>query len=395
MDLDAFDSVDLSAIEFNDGSDPAPAAPDLESPGADAVETAADEDTEAVVSAEETEEQPPADTKKPEVAGGGQKPAPKQLTFRVDGKDVPLVETAEIDWKVDGKPEKIKVRDLLDNWSGKTSYDRKFQELSQNKRAVADEVTTLQRTKERHTTLINDMHKAAGEGRVFDAVSNMLEMTGLDKKIDAKSYVKQLRDAMVAQSKAFAEMSPDQRQLAESKEEIEFLKARQGRDSQARAREQADQAFSQRVSKAMETSKSNIEEFVETRKFLIERFTADKRDLNLITPEFIGEQVISVRQFDTAHQALADVGLDVEKNQPLETQAVALLKANPTWTKKDLVEIFQKALNEKRSKQVSKTLAKSPTATAAKGAAKSRMIKPMAPDADPSREKFSANDLEW
>ncbi len=69
-----------------------------------------------------------------------------------------------------------------------------------------------------------------------------------------------------------------------------------------------------------------------------------------------------------------------------------LMRANPTWTKEDIKEIFQKAVSVKRSNAVSSKLAKSPVSTVAKAATKGRAV----PKSDPADfTKFTADDLSW
>jgi hypothetical protein len=320
------------------------------------------------------------------------KPAAKQLTFTADGKPVALVENAEIDWKVDGKLEKVKVKDLLDNWSGKVSYDRKFNELSQQRKGFQEEAAGFQRDRERHKALISDMHAAVRENRVFDAVANMLEMTGLDKQVNAKEYIGQLRNALAEQAKALSTMTPEQRQLHESKEEQAYQKSKYDQLVQQREREQAERTFHARVTKEIERAKSTTEEFVKTRDWLVDRFKANKEDLSKLTPEYIADHLIDVRDYSIAQKAMDSVDPELSKNEALWEQTVLLMRANPTWTQEDVKQIFQKAVGEKRAKAVSKKLSKAPVATVAKAATKSKAARKV----DASDENtFTADDLSW
>lgn len=396
LGLDAFDA-DLSGVET-------PGLPNAEAPPAEdgpVVETQGDEEP-----AEAQEEQPGEEAEESEqdkaaalVAaavkakeGAAAKPVEKQLKFKTASGLVDMPEGAEVDWKVDGKVEKVKVRDLLDNYAGKVSYDKKFQELASQRKGFQEESAGFQRDKERHKTLINDMHKATSEGRVFDAVASMLEMTGLDKKVDPRKYVSELRESLVKHAQALAGMTPDQRRIAEMQEEQDHQSSKYTRLSQQREQEQAEKAYHERVTKAIDSVKSSTEEFVQTRDFMVDFYKREGKDPSTITPEAIADQIRDVRDYGVVKRAMESVDPELTKNQQLWKTTVDLMRANPAWTEEDVKGIFQKAVGAKRSKAISAKVAKQPVATAAKAAVKGKAAK--APDPE-DFSSFSEADLNW
>ncbi len=386
--VDAFDAdlsdVDMPGLDAPE-ADPAPEAPAAVEAAAPVVEgdppAPSDQAKAAAVQAVVAQTTPKAPAT-----------AAKPLTFTVDGKPVALNDTAETEWKVDGKSEKVKLKDLLDNYAGKVAYDKRFQELSEQKKGFHTESSRFQQDRERHKALITDMHKATSEGRVFDAVANMLEMTGLDKKMNVDQYVSELRNALIKQADEFRGLSPEQRQLRELREKQEHLQSKHDRFTQARSAEQAQLAFHTRVDKAIESVKSNPEEFVNTRNFLVGQYQERKWDPRTITPERVAEQIRDVRDYKTVKEAMEAVDPTLTKNESLWEQTVHLMRANPTWTSEDIKEIFQKAIGAKRSSAVSAKLAKSPTSTVAKAATKGKAAAKSDPD---DYSKFTADDLSW
>lgn len=391
--LDAFDA-DLSDVDTPD-------LPDAEAPPAEDAPVVADDTLQATGETEtaiKEEEQPAEDEAAAVVAAAlkakeaGAKPAEKVLKFKTSSGVLDVTEAAEVDWKVDGKVEKVKVRDLLDNYAGKVSYDRKFQELATQRKGFQDESAEFERGRERHKALINDMHKAAGEGRVFDAVANMLEMTGLDKKIDARKYVSELRESLVKHAQALAGMSPEQKRIAELQEEQEHQTTKFNRLSQQREAEQAEKAYRERVTKVIESVKSSPEEFVQTRDFMVNFYKSEGKDPSTITPEAIAEQIRDVRDYGLVKRAMESVDPELVKNQQLWKWAVDTLRANPSWTEDTVKGVFQKAVGAKRGKAISAKVAKQPVATTAKAAVKGKAVK----QADPEDfSSFSEADLTW
>lgn len=396
--LDAFDA-DLSDVDTPDLPDAeAPPADDKPAPIDDTIQAAEDE-TSDEQPGDEDEAAGAKDKAAAVVAaaakakdGEAAKTAEKVIKFKTSNGLLDVTETAEVDWKVDGKVEKVKVRDLLDNYAGKVSYDRKFQELATQRKGFQEEASKFEGSRERHKALINDMHKATSEGRVFDAVANMLEMTGLDKKIDPRKYVSELRESLVKHAQALAGMSPEQKRIIELQEEQDHQSAKYNRLSQQRDQEHAEKVYHERVTKAIESVKSSPEEFVQTRDFMVDFYKREGKDTAEITPEVIAQQIRDVRDYGTVQRAMQSVDPELTKNQHLWKTTVDLLRANPTWTEEDVKGIFQKAVGAKRSKAISAKVAKQPVATAAKAAVKSKVVKQADPD---DYSTFSEADMNW
>lgn len=92
---------------------------------------------------------------------------------------------------------------------------------------------------------------------------------------------------------------------------------------------------------------------------------------------------------------MEEIDPELVKNTSLWDQVVILKRANPAWSHDDLVEIFQNAVDTKRSRTVSKKIAQAPVATAAKGAVKGKQ-KPQTASSDPrDYTSFNEDDLRW
>lgn len=360
---------------------------DLEIPGFDDAggtsidgeeKIAAEAEPEAEAEAEVAEVEAEAETEaedKPE-----EKPAPKTgekvLKFKAGDKEVPLAETAVVSVKIDGKAELVPVKELLTNYSGKVAYDRKFTELSKQRDEVLAEAAKVERERTRHVGIISSMHKNVMEGKMFDAITNLLEMSGLDKKLDARAYTKTLREAMGAQVKQLEALSPEARQLRDAEEETGYLKSKSEREAKLREQEQADKAFQARVAKSVNDSGATFQEFVKSRDWLITELKKRKEDVSQVTPEYVANHLKEVRDFETAQKALQAVNPELVKDQELWDDTVKILRMNPEWTVKDLEEVIRAATKTKRAQAVSKTVRQAPVATASTPAAKKKPIDP-------------------
>lgn len=356
--------ADLSDMDIPDYNDtPAVAKPDSgenEPEPVAAAELDADPDEPGEPAAK-----PEAEVKAAAEAAAAAK-AVKKIGFKAGDQSIELLEDAVTDWKVDGQPVKVPLKELLQNYSGKVAWEKRFQEVADARKQTAEQVLQFEQQKQRHSQLITDMHKAAQEGRTFDAISAMIQMTGA--KVDAREYVKNLRSALVEQAKQMAGLTPEQLQVQEAKEELEYLKSQGTRLQQQRAQEQAAQAFQARVATAINSVNSTIDEYVSTRDWLLKNGPAqlgNQWDPQQVTPEYVANQIRDVRDYRTVREALDTVDPSLAKNQTTWKQAVEMLRSNPDWTVDDVKEVYREALKQKRSQTLSNKVAKAPVATTA------------------------------
>lgn len=396
MDLEA-EVVDTAPVEVDPGESFERDYSDLDIPGFEA--------EDAPPAANKAAEQVEAETEEPavqevdakakaladaKVAAGSAEP--KKLAFKHGDTAVELLEDAKIEWKVDGKPTPVAVKDLLQNYSGKVAWEKRFNEVAEQRKQFAEVSRSFEAERTRHSSAISEMHKAASEGRTFDAVSAMLRLT--NTQANPREYVKQLRDGLIKQAEELAKMTPEQRQLYEEREENAYLKSAGKLVEQQREQEQAERSFQDRVVKAIKSVNSTTEEYVNTLEWLKANgqqvLGKEWNQETMLTPEFIANQIRDTRDYGVAKEALIAVDPALVQNQAIWKQAVEFLRSNPDWTAEDLKEVYKQATSDKRSETLSRKVAKAPTGTTARAStAKGKKDK---------REDFTVfdeADLEW
>lgn len=316
------------------------------------------------------EEAAPAKTPEEIAVAAAKGKEPKQLTFKAGDSAVPLLETATVEWKVDGKMQPVAVKDLLENYAGKVAYDRKYQEVAQQRKAAAAEIQNFESTRNRHSKLITDMHDQAAKGKIFEAVQSMIEMNGLGDKLDARQYVSNLRNALMQQAQELSRMTPEQRELFEVKEEQEYTKSKYQQALQRQQQVQAEQAYQERVAKAVDSVNTTTAEYVQTRDWLVDTYRKNNGDINTVTPEFVANQIRDIRDYRSAQEMLHSIDPELSKNEKLWDQAVTLLR-DPAWTPDEVKEMFRETTQKKRATAISKKVTGAPVATVAKAGTKS------------------------
>lgn len=316
----------------------------------------------------------------------------KLLAFKQGDKSVELAEDAVVEWKVDGKPQPVALKELLSNYSGKVAWEKRFNEVAEQRKSFAELSRSFEAEKSRHSSAINDMHKAASEGRTFDAVTAMLRLTGASQ--NPREYVANLRNGLIKQATEMSKFTPEQKQAFEDREEIAYLKSQSEQTVQQREQEQAQKAFHERVVNAITSVNSSSDEYVKTREWLREngpKILGNEWDPSTLTPEYVANQIRDVRDYSTAKEALAAVDPELVKNETIWKQAVDFLRSNPDWTTEDLKDVYRQATSEKRSQAISKKVAKAPTATTAKASA----VKPGKKSSREDFNSFDGSELDW
>jgi hypothetical protein len=387
---DLFDSPDL----VGDG-DPWKAAdePSMLQPDGEVIDSKSTDEEAAEVEAAPEEQSDAGDEKPP----ASQTPPSKQLQFKVGDKMVALDETAIIEWKVDGKPAPVAVKDLLQNYAGKVAWDKRLNEVALERKAVRTEKETFDGDRERHKKLILDLHTKTREGKMLEAVSSLVQMTGL--KVDPREYVKQLRESLVEQAQQLAQMSPEDRARYELQEEREYLRSQQQHWEQQQQAEQARKAFEQRVAKVTQESGMSADEFSETYSWLKGQVKANGGDPNAVTPEYVAQHTANKKAYETARDAIRAVEPDLiaengtVKDEARRDKLAALVKAHPEFTPEEFAEMYRESRKSKLATTVSKKVQKAPTPTAATAALRAKPKQQR--EVNVLKAEYSEEDLRW
>ena len=128
---------------------------------------------------------------------------------------------------VDGKDEDVTLQDLLNNYSGKVGWDKKFQELSDDKKLYKEEITNHKAEVEKINGYINTFRDKMKNGDSLGALEYFAEFSGM------KPY--EFRNELVRQ------LAPEvERRSLLSYEEIENENLRQQNEYLLRQQESAE-----------------------------------------------------------------------------------------------------------------------------------------------------------
>lgn len=221
------------------------------------------------------------DNELPEDKKGG-----KKLRLRMADGDLYNIDAeSTIPVKIDGKTEEIPMQELINNYSGKTAWDKKFTEIGKEKKTL--EVEKAQVTKQSEE-LKAHVAKAlaplrAKDGNPMDSLLYLVEMSG----DDPYNAYRRIMESNLGELGKLMDMGDVERELYFHKKKDELYsdvaKKRQGKL-------QEEQTFNQVVQKVDSLRQSfNVTEdaYVDASDELEEIYAASKLNVNDITHEAI------------------------------------------------------------------------------------------------------------
>lgn len=179
-----------------------------------------------------------------------------------DGKQYEIPEDAALKMKIDGKWEKVPISELRDSYSGKVSYDEKFQSLNNEvrqfkaeKEGYEGEITEI-RT---HLSEVATLVKGAIDGKVSPSASMeyLLDLMGGN----ALQYKKAMYENMAEELDIYSQMTEAEREAYWVKQENEYLTKKQESLTKSRSEEQAQAEFQRRKSELREAHGISEEDY--------------------------------------------------------------------------------------------------------------------------------------
>lgn len=242
--------------------------------------------------------------------------------------------------KVDGKPEKVTVQELLNNYSGKVAYDKKFSEFSTQKKDFDTRVSTLNNS-------ITEMFELSKSDPTA-LIDRMCQMAGIDPAKFQQDFLKDLADL----SEKYATMSDIERSDYEKGLKLERYEREGKRNAERQAAEQSQKELSAKEQSVREKFSLSPEQFNAARIAMKESGIADDP-----TPT----QVAQYNCLTTVEGLIKEISPDHIENDALLRDLTKVSYENPTFSREDLAEILRETLGtkNKEAKTLSRKLAKS------------------------------------
>ena len=297
-----------------------------EAPQGDAVEAKSEEEKDGEI---KEEKDPSEEIKEEEV-----KEEIKKILGKFGEENLEIPANAVFKHTVDGQEVEVPLQELLNNYSGKIPWDRKYTELSKEKKEYQEQVSAV-------NNYINGFRDIIQKGDMEGALSYFAEFAGQNPL----EFKKALRESLSPKFEQYNKMSEDQRRLLDIQEENKFLKEKQESELKQRQAYQSQQEVELRLQKIQETHNMTQEDLEQNYKELAENFGGDK-----VTPEMIGEYHVRKSAYQKAEALLTSIDpIHVQNEVTLDNMANLILKY-PDNNDQDWNAILEQAFGKKVKK---------------------------------------------
>ncbi len=249
------------------------------------VEDSEEESEEEESEEEEEEVEAKEDKEESEEEKEEEKKPKSKLRIRMGGELFNVDSDATFKVKVDGKTEEVTAQELINNYSGKTAWDKKFTEIGKEKKTLEFEKSQIAAKEQK---LTEHMNRALApikdkDGNPLDSILYLVEMSGEDPytvwRRVIESNLNELGEMM--------DMTETERELYFHKKKDE-LHGKVAKQRQARiSEEQSFKQVLQKVEQLRQAYKVSEEEFVDASEELESIYRDAGLDAESITEETV------------------------------------------------------------------------------------------------------------
>jgi len=277
---------------------------------------------------DDTKPENKADESDRDAAPSQDSPKAKPIKAYEGDKEIDLNPDLEIEYKVDGKIEKMKLAEIRNEISGKTNWDRKNNEFFQQKKKFDDQVKYVNEQVDSILKMAQEKPEAA-----------LFELARLAGK-SPEEYAKMLSGTMEGASR-WSDMSESERRAVMAEAENFGYKAEAERRKNMEERARADE---QRVS-----SINSLAKELELSDDDINGFANDiQKHAQIATPT--AEHIYSAWVFKNTLEAFKQHAADsIQTNPQLFNEASQVILSNGIRNKSDIESIIKQAYGEEDS----------------------------------------------
>lgn len=287
--------------------------------------------------------------------------AGKTIKAFQDGKRYEVPQDAEVKVKIDGKNVKVPVQELINNYSGKESWDKKFSELNEERTQYRQERDQYDQEKQYIQQLLGSTRDLAvkalsGEANPLDFVNNLLD----EMNLNSYDFHRALRESMSEEISLYNEMTEIEREAFELKQKTDYLERKQETSARSLADQQAQEELIQRVDHLRQTHGVSEEQYVAAFNDLSElghrELTAEQivRYAAMVEPTTRAESLVTpyIDQLDddSFDTLVVDIAQQLYKDKSLTDEQVKRFLAEEFEVEDILNDLEEKGIREDTSK---------------------------------------------
>lgn len=272
----------------------------------------------------------------------------KKILARAGEQEMELAANTLFKHKVDGEDVDVDLQELLNNYSGKVSYDKKFQEFSDTKKQFETQQIQYNSEIEAINKYINGFADKMKNNDASGALEYFAEFAGMKPYEFRRELLRQLTPEM----ERIGTMSPEELRAEELSAQNTYLQQQQESAQQRIEQEQAVKELQQEIVSVQEALGISDSDFREAYNDLAESDFEGE-----ITPAIVGDYYRNLHAFSKAENILSEVDPVLGNDDGIVETLQNVILENPNFDNDDLMEIVQDvygSVKKEASKSVSK-----------------------------------------
>lgn len=272
----------------------------------------------------------------------------KKLVAKYGEEEMELAATALFKHKVDGEEVDVELQELLNNYSGKMSYDKKFQEFSSTKKEFDEYKNKYDNEIQQINSYINDFANKFRQNDALGALQYFAEFAGM-KPYD---FRRELLNQLVPEMERRSIMTEDQIKAEELTFQNEYLMQQQESAQKQTQEQQALKELENEIVNVQEAHGISDEDFEKAYNELIE-IDYDGE----INPAAVAEYYTHSTAYSKADEILTGIDPLLAEQDPVIESLQKVIVENPDFDDNDLIEIVQTVYSDFK-KDASKIVSK-------------------------------------
>ena len=272
----------------------------------------------------------------------------KKLIAKYGDQELEIAANAIFKHKVDGEEVDVELQELLNNYSGKVSYDKKFQELSSQKKEFEGYKSGYDQEISQINGYIQDFANKLKNNDALGALQYFAEFAGMKPHEFRSNLLSQLTPEIERRSM----MSPEELRAEQLSNENEYLLKQQESAQQRSQQEQALEDLKLEIANVQEAHGISDEDFSTAYNELLESEYEGE-----ITPASVAEYYVHAAAFSKADEVLSSIDPVLADQDEVVESLQKIIVENPSFDDNDLMEIVQEVygnVKKEASKSVSK-----------------------------------------
>lgn len=264
--------------------------------------------------------------------------------------------------KVDGEEVEVPLQELLNNYSGKVAYDRKFQELD-------GRIKEFENDKNNIDSNINQFFKLAAGGNEVGALDFLLESAGKSYGLDRETFLNGFAEQIEPQLLEWVNMSEADRQLKQLQNENDYYKRQRESEAKRLSDEQTQVELEQQISKIQEVHGLDKAQFVKYYDQIVSNpKTIEGLNQNEVL-QLVDRYIDNTNNYNQAKDILSGIDAELVKNEDavwdfVDTVNLVNQQSGTKFSKEELISVAKEVYGiDKIANDISDRVNKNKTST--------------------------------